>query len=256
MGALLMREKGWKQTGTFTYKGRVRLFPVRSMLGIAFFVIVFFLSPSPSYSWKAGWIQYNDSKGVRHRAYGFLPTAAEKKKALPMMLLMDPGGNALEVMNRYMPAAERRGWILASSPAIYNGTSDASDGRELQALYSYMCSSYKVNRSHVFLGGQSGGGCAAYAQVLLQPSLFKGAVAECAHMAPWRSYKDFAKSFMIFYLFTRTNDHNAPATRELCQAMKAKGMKVAYKELSGEHWGMMSSEVDEALKWLEQNWLK
>jgi len=219
-------------------------------------VFIVFVAPPPAYSWKSGWMQYNDSRGTTHNAYGFLPTAAEKKKPLPLMLVMDPGGNATQAINRYMPAAERQGWILASSPAIYNGTSDDSDSRELQVLYTYMCKNYKVNSSHVFLAGQSGGGCAAYAHVLLQPALFRGAVVECAHMAPWRSYKDLAKRSMIFYLFTRTNDPNAPATRQLYQAMKEKGMKVNYRELSGGHTGMFSEELDAAYKWLEQNWLR
>jgi hypothetical protein len=54
-----------------------------------------------------------------------------------------------------------------------------------------------------------------------------------------------------FYLFTRFNDFNRPATQALRTAMAAKGCRVTEVEAPGGHAPMTPEQVDAALRWME-----
>ncbi|MDQ7821409.1 MAG: hypothetical protein RDV48_01305 [Candidatus Eremiobacteraeota bacterium] len=234
-----------------------RVSPPGLMLWGAFFFItiswLLILTSQPASSWKSGWFSYKDSSGKERKAYGFLPTKAEKQSNLPLMLLLHPAGSASNMVDHYAQAAERCGWILASSSAVYNGSDEEQDREELKELALSMQKTYRADKRHTFLAGHSGGACTAYYLVLTDPDVFRGAIVENGHCGPWRTIKDEAKGNSVFYLFTRTSDFNMPATKQLYQEMTAKGFKVNYRELAGGHMGMQASELDDAFNWLLKN---
>lgn len=191
------------------------------------------------------------SGATERRGAAYVPSRAARGEPLPLLLLFDPGGNAEGAVRRWSEAAEARGWLLASTTAIRNGTPDAADEAELLALLEHMRRHHAVDPERVAVSGFSGGGCGAYRIALTQPDVFRGAIVECAHMGSWRELRGPYPTGHPFYLFTRTNDFNRPATQELRDVMTSGGLTVAYAEGSGGHEPMSGGETLTALEWLD-----
>ena len=154
------------------------------------------------------------------------------------MLLQDPGGNAEGIVARWRQAADRFGWIVASTPSIRNGTPDTQDMLHLLALLNTIKEKWSVNHRAVILGGLSGGACGAYLHAVERPDLFRDAIVECGHMGSF------------FYLATRANDINAPAMRTLAKELEDCGEPVKFIELSGGHEPQTGVDVKNALGWM------
>jgi predicted esterase len=69
-------------------------------------------------------------------------------------------------------------------------------------------------------------------------------------MGPWRKVGDLASSKLRFYLFTREQDFNRPATQNLKEVMAAKGCRVTEVEAPGGHAPIESGQLEPALSWL------
>lgn len=88
----------------------------------------------------------------------------------PLMLLLDPNGNAAGIVARWEHSADRFGWIVTSTPAIKNGNNTDQDMLHLLALLDAVAAKWPVDRRAVILGGFSGGGCGAYRHTLSVPT--------------------------------------------------------------------------------------
>jgi len=168
----------------------------------------------------------------------------------PVMLLLDPGGNAENIVSRWQAASDRFGWIVASTPAIMNGTDTVQITRHLLALLEAIVATWAVDMQAIMLEGFSGGGCAAYRQVIMYPNLFRGAIVECGHMGPFLDLEDQIRPGSIFYLVTRNQDFNAQHMRDLARALVSRGQMVKFVELSGGHSSILGIDADNALEWI------
>lgn len=168
----------------------------------------------------------------------------------PIMLLLDPGGNAENIVSRWQAASDRFGWIVASTPAIMNGTDTTQITRHLFALLEAITATWAVDLQAIMLEGFSGGGCAAYRQVIMYPNLFRGAIVECGHMGPFMDLEDQIRPGSIFYLVTRTQDFNLQHMRDLARALQNRGQSVKFVELSGGHSSILGTDADNALEWI------
>jgi predicted esterase len=85
-----------------------------------------------------------------------LPTEYDATRTWPLIILMDPRGRALLPLERVAPAAERLGFIVASS---YNTASDGlaePNVRALNALLDDVPARWSVDTERVYLVGFSG----------------------------------------------------------------------------------------------------
>lgn len=168
----------------------------------------------------------------------------------PLMLLLDPDGEARSIVARWQHAADRFGWIVASTPAIMNGTPSDLDLQHLLALLDAVATKWPVNRQKVILEGFSGGACGAYRHALERPDLFRGAIVECGHMGPFRDLQDQIRPGSMFFLATRIHDFNAPAMHTLAKAFENHGENVKIIELPGGHEPLTGADADDALEWI------
>lgn len=86
----------------------------------------------------------------------YLPSAYSGERSWPVLFLMDPRGRARLPLDRFRPAAEKRGYILISS---YNTMSDGPDEpnvRALNAMLTDIYNHFSVDRKRHYLGGFSG----------------------------------------------------------------------------------------------------
>jgi predicted esterase len=168
----------------------------------------------------------------------------------PLMLLLDPSGNAAGIVARWQHAADRFGWIIASTPAIMNGTPSDQDLQHLLALLDAVVANWPIDRRAMILGGFSGGACAAYRHALERPDLFRGAIVECGHMGPFRDLQNQIRPGSLFFLATRIHDFNAPAMHTLAKAFEDRGENVKIIELPGGHEPLTGADADGALEWI------
>jgi predicted esterase len=188
---------------------------------------------------------------VQRKGAVFEPPGVTTSTPCPVILLFDPAGLARCIVERYSDAARARGWIAASSYGVADGTSDEADTERMMALLEFVRSRRKVDDRRIFAGGFSGGGCGAYRLAIVKSEILRGAIVECGHMAPWRSVGDLASPSLKFYLFTREQDFNRPATRQLQTAMEGRRCRVVEVEKPGGHAPMTPDEIGAALEWLE-----
>jgi predicted esterase len=181
---------------------------------------------------------------------GVLLVPASTLATLPLLLLYDPGGGARRIVERYAPAARKLGWLAASCNQVANGTPDDADTEAMLGLLQYVRGRRGVDRTRVFAGGFSGGACGAYRLAIVESDVVSGAIVECGHMAPWREVGGLATSALRFYLFSRTEDFNLPATRQLAGAMKGRGCRATLVVQPGAHAPMEGADVEEALAWM------
>ncbi len=175
---------------------------------------------------------------------------SDSAKSRPLMLLLDPDGNAAGIVARWQHAADRFGWIVASTPTIKNGNDTDQDMQHLLALLDAIATKWPVDRRAIILGGFSGGGCGAYRHTLERPDLFHGAIVECGHMGPFQDLQDRIHAGSIFFLATRFQDFNAPGMRTLAKALEGRGEIVKLIELPGGHEPLTGADADGALEWM------
>jgi predicted esterase len=168
----------------------------------------------------------------------------------PLMMLLDPDGNSAGIVARWKDAADRFGWIVASTPAIFNGTDSDKNLEHLQAILDAVAATWPIDRHAVVLEGFSGGGCAAYRQALAHPELFRGAVVECGHMGPFQDLQDKIRPGSFFFLATRDQDFNLKYMRKLSIALEQTGQKVKYMEHAGGHEPIRGEDTEIALEWI------
>jgi predicted esterase len=171
-------------------------------------------------------------------------------KPRPLMLLLDPGGNAPGIVARWQHAADRFGWIVASTPVIKNGNNTDQDLLHLLALLDAVAANWPVDKNAIILGGMSGGGCGAYRHALERPDLFRGAIVECGHMGPFQDLQDRIRPGSFFFLATRDQDFNSPAMHTLAEALQERGETVKLIELTGGHEPLTGADADDALEWM------
>ena len=180
------------------------------------------------------------------------PSPAHRAHACPLIVLFDPLGDARGIVARYALAARDRGWVAASTNDAANGTSYETVTALALALVDAVRARLPVDPDRVYAGGFSGGGCNAYRLAIVKREVVRGAIVECGHMAPWRDVGDMAQASSRFFLFTRADDFNRPATRQLRDAMVARRCGVEEVELPGGHMPMEPAEVGRALDWLDR----
>jgi poly(3-hydroxybutyrate) depolymerase len=132
---------------------------------------------------------------------------------------------------------------------------DADDAREMLALLDALKQRHQVDERRIYTGGWSGGGCGAYLLALVRPQTFAGSFVQVAHMGSWRENglaSRISRTDQSYYLFTRTNDFNRPAMRQLASALRGAGLEVTFVERPGGHQGMTAEDVTAALDWMQR----
>jgi len=179
----------------------------------------------------------------------------ERRGPKPAVVLFDPHGNAQVAVSTWIPAAREAGWIVASTPAVMNGTSDESDEREMLALLRALEVDFEVDRERVYTAGVSGGGCGAYLLAITHADVFAGSFVQTGHLGPWRTRglaTKVTRHDQRFYLFTRNEDFNRGGTYGLADAMHAAGLEVTVVEHVGGHQGMNPGEISAAIAWMSR----
>jgi dienelactone hydrolase len=93
----------------------------------------------------------------------YLPSAYRPDRQWPLLFIFDPRGRATVAANVFVEAAERYGWILASSDNTRSDGAWEPNARAIQAMWPDVRGRYAVDARRIYAAGFSGGGSVAWA---------------------------------------------------------------------------------------------
>src|SRR4029079_14751856 len=91
----------------------------------------------------------------------YLPSKYESSREWPLLLVFDPGARAARAADTFRAAAERFGWILATSENSRNGPWEPTL-RAVNAMWPALLGGYAVDQRRVYTAGHSGGATVAW----------------------------------------------------------------------------------------------
>jgi predicted esterase len=179
----------------------------------------------------------------------FVPAGASLSSRAPIVYVLDARGRATLALDRFRPAAERFGWIVASA---YDS---ASDGPvqvtidALRALWSDTHARLPLDSRRVYLAGFSGTARTACYLAALAPGSVAGVIGAGAGF-PTDGPPSAATSFP-FYGVVGDRDFNHDELAVLDETLAALDKPHRIEVFEGAHEWPPPEEVERALLWFE-----
>lgn len=173
----------------------------------------------------------------------YLPSNYSPNKAWPLLLAFDPRARGINAVERFAPAAEKYGWIIAGSNNSRNGDGQASI-QSLREVSADVFAKYKIDDKRIYAGGMSGGARVATGFALSTKS-FAGVIAASAAFPEGKSPK--SAPFPIFGT-AGTEDFNWSELYELDHELKSPHRVVVFE---GGHVWLSAELATEAVEWFE-----
>ncbi len=188
----------------------------------------------------------------RYAAY--IPSAYTPKRPWPILLIMDPGGNALPALHRFRDGAERNGYVVLSS---YNTASDGPVQPNLRALNAMLAdvqSAVAVDTLRIYLAGYSGTARVAWAAAPSLAPHVAGIIGFAAGLparpfALWLRLHDLGRA--AFYGGAGTTDFNYDEVRELASVLDTLPTRHHVAFYAGRHAWAPAVTCGQALDWME-----
>lgn len=179
----------------------------------------------------------------------YLPAGYTAERAWPTLVVLDARGRALEAAKRFQPAAERFGWIVASS---YGTESDAGwepNQRALAAMLPDLESRVSLDPNLQVFAGFSGTARIAWALTLQAPGMIDGVIAASGGTADSRMPED---PFPVpIFLTAGERDFNLAELNRLAEALEDTGSTYRLETFDGRHEWMPEDLATEAIAWME-----
>lgn len=182
----------------------------------------------------------------------YLPAGAPEKP-LPLLLVLDPRGRAVEALERFLPPARRLGWIVASS---YESRSDEGSEVNLAAVPALVNDLQKrlaFDTRRIYLAGFSGTARTAWDVARQLGDHAAGVLASCGGLP--HGEKATRPSFAYFGN-TGTLDFNFGEMLQLEQDFARLGATRRFEIFAGEHSWAPPEMMSRALHWFELQAMK
>ncbi len=179
----------------------------------------------------------------------YLPAAYQPEKTWPALFLMDPRGRARVPLDRFVPVADRFGYVLVSS---YNTASDVDEDTNTPAVRAMLTDTsytFSLDRKRFYLSGFSGTARAAWVLAAELQQFVAGIIGFGG--GPPSVYELPKKTGYVFYGSAGLTDFNYDEMRALDGELDDHEITHRFDFFEGGHqWG--PSEVcTRAVEWLE-----
>lgn len=180
----------------------------------------------------------------------YLPSSYRPDRAWPLLLVFDPRSRGEFAANLFVPAAERFGWIIASSNNTLSDTATIeANRRAVHATLADVVSKYPIDAKRLYAAGFSGGSRIAVDFALNARSAPAGVVLVGGGFAigarPNRDTK-----FVVFGMAGDT-DFNYYEMRQLDRDLAEANVPRALRIFEGGHQWPPSQTAGEAVEWME-----
>lgn len=177
----------------------------------------------------------------------YLPTAFDPARRWPLLLVFDPRARGRFAAELFAPAAERWGWIIASSENTRSDGDFEINRRAVNAMFPDLVARLPVDERRIYASGFSGGAIVAW--VLGQTTgRLAGVIAVGGR--PVEGHDRRAPSFAVWIEAGRA-DFNYLPSLEL-EALAAKGDRPhRFEVFEGRHEWLPPEDAARAVAWLE-----
>jgi predicted esterase len=187
----------------------------------------------------------------------YLPTRAAPGERRPLLVLMDPRGQATVPMERFRAAAERNGWIVASSWNTISETDSAlaANDRAVAAIVADALDRYGADSTRIYFAGFSGTARYAWA---LPHRLGRGSVAGIIGVgaglpqAPevWLPQVRQLRPFP-FWSAAGSTDYNLDEMARLDTLLRSTALPHRFTGFEGGHEWLPAELAGRAVEWLQ-----
>jgi predicted esterase len=176
----------------------------------------------------------------------YLPSAYPGGRRWPALLIFDPRGRSVHAAERFLPAAERWGWVLLSSNDTRSDGPWEPNLKAIQALWPELEARYAVDPKRVSAAGFSGGGHVAYLLGKATGGL-AGVIASGSRLLPEHLE---GTSFALFAA-AGERDFNYSEMRKVDAFVADRGNPHRFESFAGLHEWLPAGLAAEAVGWLE-----
>lgn len=179
----------------------------------------------------------------------YLPTAYRPDRPTPILYALDPRARGRVAAERFLAAAERYGWIIASSE------NSASDGPfevtrdALRAMWGDTHARFAIDDARVYAAGFSGTVRVACTMADMAPGSIAGVIGAGAGFAPDRSPRK--DTSFAFFGTVGNRDFNYYEMVDLDRKLAALSLSHRIEIFDGTHEWMPEGLASRAIEWME-----
>ena len=181
----------------------------------------------------------------------YLPTGyGTADREWPVLLVLDPRGRAVPGVERFLPAAERHGWLVLSSYQSRSDTRRDVNTPALNALLLEIQQRFRADMRRLYLAGMSGTAHAAwrFGQLLGEP--VAGVIAAGGGVQTGTQGPPGDAGFS-YYGIAGTADFNYLELMDLERHMLARGIDHRIEVFEGRHGWPPHEYTNRALDWMQ-----
>ena len=148
------------------------------MTGVLLAAVLSLAGPAPEALPRGEIVPRVSCEGSPEQSYAlYLPASYETTRTWPILYLYDPRRRGAVAAERFRDAAERYGWILASSNNTVSDTPGADNSSAMSALWTDTHRRFSVDPRRVYASGFSGGARLACLLAQRLPGQVAGVIA-------------------------------------------------------------------------------
>jgi dienelactone hydrolase len=177
----------------------------------------------------------------------YLPTAFDPARRWPLLLIFDPRARGQLAAELFVPAAERWGWIIASSENTRSDGDFEINRRAVNAMFPDLVARLPVDERRIYATGFSGGAIVSW--ILGQTTgQLAGVIAVGGR--PVEGHDRLAPRFAVWIEAGRADFNYLPSLQ--LEALAAKGDRPhRFEVFEGRHEWLPPQDAVRAVTWLE-----
>lgn len=179
----------------------------------------------------------------------YLPPGYTPERSWPTLIVLDARGRAMTAAERFEAAAERFGWIVASSYGTESDSSWEPNRRALAAMLPDLESRVSLDLRRQVFAGFSGTARIVWALAVDAPGMVDGVIAASGGTSDTRP-PDEAVPVPVF-LTAGERDFNLLELRRITRALEDTDSAFRLETFDGIHQWMPEDLATEALAWME-----
>lgn len=184
------------------------------------------------------------------RSYAlYLPARYTPERLWPILVLMDPRGRALVPMELFREAAERLGYVVASSYDTRSDDPRPLNQAAMRAMLPDLRGRLALDPRRLYLAGFSGTARAAWGFAAAPGGAVAGVIGAGAGHPP--DYQLIDRMPFVFFGTAGTGDFNYDEMRALDEALDRSGTPHRFDYFDGAHRWPDASLCGRALDWME-----
>jgi tetratricopeptide (TPR) repeat protein len=178
----------------------------------------------------------------------YLPGKYSDKVKWPIIYIFDPGAGGKLALSRFIPAAEKYGYIAVCSNDSKNFLSNKELDEAINSMFVDTHARFTINTERIYTAGFSGGSRVA-AMIALNNKNISGVIG-CG--AGFPSYADFINSpSFIYFGIVGNRDMNYIEMCDLEKKLDNQGMTAELRIFNGGHTWPSPELLEEAVEWLD-----